>query len=491
MVLQVRKIHFTAVFGYAEAAETELRRKLGITDDWPDYLRRRVEADYLAVLLFDDVIDVRHRAERVGTTSITSAWEIDRTGERWSRAGVRSCTSARTGGRRRSRTRSGARSRPRKTGRAVSRVLHSLRGHACDQTGGEMEKARMRSRGLVALAALAVALLTAAGVPAASENAYTVTNLQSTATDSSLVNGWGLAALTGSPWWVADNGTNVSTLYNAAGVKQALTVQVHNAPTGLVANDAGTGFVVTKQTPTGPVSGSSRFIFSTEEGTILGWSPTVDATNALVAVPNTTGAIYKGLAIAPNRLYATDFHNAVVDVFDSSFQPVTSPGAFSDPKLPAGYAPFGIQNVNGAIVVTYAKQDADAEDEVAGQGLGFVDAYDTSGNLIGRIAQHGQLNAPWGIVMAPPTGFGAFSGDLLIGNFGDGEISAYEPQPDGTWELVGQLRGSDNKVLSIDGLWALQFGRGALANNGPTTTLFFTAGPNDETTGLFGKIMAG
>jgi uncharacterized protein (TIGR03118 family) len=353
-----------------------------------------------------------------------------------------------------------------------------------------MGKVRKRSRGVMVVAAAGIALLIAAVAPAASDNLYTVTTLQSTATDSSLVNGWGLAALTGSPWWVADNGTNVSTLYNAAGVKQALTVQVHNAPTGLVANDAGTGFVVTKQTATGPVSGSSRFIFSTEEGTILGWSPTVDGTNAIVAVPNTTGAIYKGLAIAPNRLYATDFHNARVDVFDSSWQPVVSPGAFTDPRLPNGYAPFGIQNVNGMIVVTYAKQDADAEDEVAHQGFGFVDAYDTAGNLIGRIAQHGQLNAPWGIAMAPATGFGAFSGDLLIGNFGDGEISAYEPQSDGTWELVGQLRGANHKVLSIDGLWALEFGRGA-ANNGPITTLFFTAGPNDETAGLFGKLTAG
>jgi uncharacterized protein (TIGR03118 family) len=352
-----------------------------------------------------------------------------------------------------------------------------------------MEKTRMRPRAMVALAAVAVALLTAAGSNAASENVYTATTLQSTATDSSLVNGWGLAALPGSPWWVADNETNVATLYNAAGAKQSLTVQVENAPTGEVANDALTGFVVTKQTTTGPVSGSSRFIFSTEEGTILGWSPTVDGTHAIVAVPNTTGAIYKGLAIAPNRLYATDFHNATVDVFDSSFNPVISPGAFTDPGLPEGYAPFGIQNVNGTIVVTYAKQDAEAEDEVAHQGSGFVDAYDTSGKLLARIAQHGQLNAPWGIAMAPSTGFGAFSGDLLIGNFGDGEISAYEPQ-DGAWELVGQLRTSEHKVLSIDGLWALEFGRGA-TNNGLPTTLFFTAGPDDETAGLFGKITVG
>jgi uncharacterized protein (TIGR03118 family) len=350
-----------------------------------------------------------------------------------------------------------------------------------------MQKARTRSHRVILVVLVALGLLIAAGASAATENVYTVANLQSTATDSSLVNGWGLTALAGSPWWVADNGTNVSTLYRADGSKVPLTVTVKNAPTGAVANDAGTGFVVSK----GAASDSSRFIFSTEEGTILGWSPMVDGTNAIVTVPNTTGAIYKGLAIAPNRLYATDFHNARIDVFDSSWQPVTSPGAFTDPKLPAGYAPFGIQNVNGTIVVTYAKQDADAEDEVAHQGFGFVDAYDTSGNLIRRIAQHGQLNAPWGIAMAPASGFGAFSGDLLIGNFGDGEISAYEPQDDGTWELVDQLRTSNNKVLSIDGLWALEFGRGSLQNNGPITTLFFTAGPNDETAGLFGKITAG
>jgi uncharacterized protein (TIGR03118 family) len=179
-----------------------------------------------------------------------------------------------------------------------------------------------------------------------------------------------------------------------------------------------------------------------------------------------------------------------VDVFDSAWQPVVSAGAFIDPKVPAGYAPFGIQNVNGMIVVTYAKQDAEGVDEVAHQGFGFVDAYDTSGRLIGRIAQHGQLNAPWGIAMAPSTGFGAFSGDLLVGNFGDGEISAYEPQLDGSWQLVGQLRTSDHKVLSIDGLWALEFGRGTAAN-GATNTLFFTAGPNDESAGLFGTITAG
>jgi uncharacterized protein (TIGR03118 family) len=349
-----------------------------------------------------------------------------------------------------------------------------------------MEKARIA----VVATAVALALVLGAGASAASQNLYTVTNLVSDQEgvaahqDSSLVNAWGLTSLPTSPWWVADNETNVSTLYIADGSKVALTVDVPNAPTGAVAN-AGSGFVVSNDSASGP----ARFIFATEEGKILGWNPGVLPTTAVVAVPNTTGAIYKGLAIAGNRLFATDFHNGRVNVFDSDFQPVTTSGGFVDPHIPAGYAPFGIQNVNGMIVVTYAKQDAEGEDDVAGQGHGFVDLFDTDGNLIVRVAQHGQLNSPWGIAMAPAS-FGAFGGDLLIGNFGDGEISAFAPQPDGTFELVGQLRGANHKGLSIDGLWALQFGKGA-ANNGPTTTLFFTAGPEGESHGLFGTITAG
>ncbi|TMF40228.1 MAG: TIGR03118 family protein, partial [Chloroflexi bacterium] len=189
-------------------------------------------------------------------------------------------------------------------------------------------------------------------------------------------------------------------------------------------------------------------------------------------------------------LYATDFHNRRVDVFNGSFEPANAPGAFVDPKIPAGYAPFGIQNVEGTIVVTYAEQDADRHDDVAGQGHGFVDRFDTSGAFLGRVATHGQLNSPWGIAPAP-AGFGAFAGDLLVGNFGDGQVSAFAPQEDGTYELVGQLRTGDHKVLTIDGLWSLQFGKGNLNNNGPTTTLFFTAGPDGESHGLFGTITAG
>jgi uncharacterized protein (TIGR03118 family) len=345
---------------------------------------------------------------------------------------------------------------------------------------------------LVLALVLGAALVAVSPLTAAERNSYTVTPLVSDQagvapnTDADLVNGWGLTSSATSPWWVSDNGTDKSTLYRGSdGAKQGLVVNVGGGPTGAVFNPT-TGFVL-------PVGGTKAlFIFDSEDGTIRAWNG-AQGTTAVVVHTSPDGGIYKGLAIAdtPNgpRLYAADFHNARIDVLDGSFGVVPNSG-FVDPSLPAGYAPFGIQTIGGHVFVTYAKQDADAEDEVAHQGLGFVDAYDTAGNLIGRIAQHGQLNAPWGIAMAPTTGFGAFSGDLLIGNFGDGEISAYEPQSDGTWELVGQLRGADNKVLSIDGLWALEFGRGA-TNNGPTTTLFFTAGPNDETAGLFGKIMAG
>ena len=325
---------------------------------------------------------------------------------------------------------------------------------------------------LVSLAVLA---------PAAEDNSYLVHNLVSDTpgtadhTDPNLVNAWGLAASATSPWWVADNGTDVSTLYRADGTIVPLVVQVPGRPTGTVF-----------------WSGTARavFVFDTEAGTIRGWHPSQGNQTIVLADRSPEGAIYKGLAIASttggDRFYAADFHNARVDVFDGNFALVASPGAFVDPNLPGGYAPFGIQNIGGRVFVTYAKQDAEAEDEVAGQGRGFVDAYDTSGNLLARVAQHGQLNAPWGLALAPAN-FGRFSGDLLVGNFGDGQINAYEELPNGHFAHRGELRTADGKSLAIDGLWALEFGHGA-PNNGPTNTLFFTAGPDDESHGLFGSI---
>lgn len=324
---------------------------------------------------------------------------------------------------------------------------------------------------------------------AAEDNSYTVTPLVSDqpgfapVVDPDLVNAWGLAASATSPWWVADNGTSVSTLYNGNnGQKVALTVTVgtDSGPTGVVFN-GGSGFVVSS----GGNSGPARFIFDGEDGLLRGWNPAVEATNAVVAATGDSGAIFKGLAISGGMLYATDFHNGVVDVFDGSW---TIVNRFTDPGLPTGYAPFGIQAIGSRIYVAFAKQDADAEDEVAGQGLGFVDAFDTSGNLVARVAQHGRLNAPWGLALAPAD-FGRFSGDLLVGNFGDGKINAFEPQANGHFGFRGQLRNGSGHAIAIDGLWALEFGNGA--NAGPTNTLFFTAGPGEETHGLFGSITAG
>jgi uncharacterized protein (TIGR03118 family) len=333
---------------------------------------------------------------------------------------------------------------------------------------------------------LPIAMVLLLGLPAthavaATDNQYTVHPLVSNVagmaphTDPNLVNGWGLTASATSPWWVADNGTSVSTLYRADGSSVPLVVEVPTHPTGAV-------FWAT---------GPARFVFDTEAGQVRGW-PGTGTQTVVLADRSAVGAIYKGLALATtaagDRFYATDFHNARVDVFDASFTLVTTPGAFEDADLPSGYAPFGIQTIGSRIFVTYAKQDADAEDEIHGQGKGFVDVYDTSGSLLGRVAQHGQLDAPWGLALAPAN-FGRFSGDLLVGNFGDGRINAYEEGANGKFEHRGELRDGDSRPISIDGLWALQFGHGA-PNNGPTNTLFFTAGPNDETDGLFGSITA-
>ncbi len=323
-------------------------------------------------------------------------------------------------------------------------------------------------------------------------------------TDPNLVNAWGITHLPGSPWWVSDNGANVATLYDGNGVPQfgvpPLVVSVTGAggspadPTGVVGN-ATTGFVVSS----GGASGPARFIFASEDGTISGWNPNVPppvppatrSTETVVVVDNSsplpdTGAVYKGIAkastAAGDRLYAANFRDARVEVFDSTFAPVSSPGAFVDPGIPAGFAPFGIAAIAGQIVVTYAMQDSHRHDDVAGPHLGFVSAFTTEGELVGRIASAGKLNSPWGLALAPD-GFGAFSGLLLVGNFGDGHIIAYQMSPgvDQGRYLLGQ-----SGPIVIDGLWGLGFGNGAAA--GPTNALFFAAGPDGEAHGLFGRI---
>ncbi len=315
--------------------------------------------------------------------------------------------------------------------------------------------------------------------------------------DAHLVNAWGLVSSATSPWWVADNGTGTATLYDGHGVARALVVSIPGgAPTGIVFN-GGAGFVVHTTTP--PGAGPARFIFATENGVIAGWNPAVPppptSTHAQVAVDNSaSGAVYKGLTIASTTtgdfLYATDFHNGRVDVFNSAFLAVHIPDAFTDSDLPAGYAPFGIQNIGGTIYVTYALQDAEAHDDVPGVGHGFVDAYDTAGNLLRRIASRGRLNSPWGLALAPAS-FGFFAGNLLVGNFGDGKINAFDlGQAQGNDEAQqrGQLHSASGPPLRIDGLWALQFGNGGSADVSKDT-LFFTAGPGGEQHGLFGTIV--
>ena len=213
---------------------------------------------------------------------------------------------------------------------------------------------------------------------------------------------------------------------------------------------------------------------------------------ALPGVDNSAQrAIYKGLATLDHRLYATDFHNGRVDVFDASFNPVTTSGGFTDPKVATGFAPFGIQAIGGDIFVTYAKQDKAKHDDVAGAGLGYVDEFTPAGKLVARVASGGRKNAPpnapWGLALAPSS-FGPFAGDVLIGNFGNGRISAYT-QRGAKWVFKGQLRTASGTPVEIDGLWAIAFGNGSAA--GPTTSLYFAAGPGAEARGLFGSIAAG
>jgi uncharacterized protein (TIGR03118 family) len=353
----------------------------------------------------------------------------------------------------------------------------------------------VRARSAIAVAGVvaAFALLTS-GAGATTLVAYNVYPLVSDGpqvpaplVDSSLVNGWGLSATTTSPWWVSNNKTNSSTLYSGVGTKSALTVTVPGGPTGTVANPSTTAFAVSQN----GVSGASRFLFDTASGQILGWTPTVNGTAAIVAVDNSsTHAVFDGLAVAGDRLYAADFHNAKVDAFDASFNPLSL--GFSDPGIPKGWAPFGIQALNGNIFVTYAKQDAKATTPVAGGGQGYVDEFTPDGTLVARVASKGStnapLNAPWGLAMAP-TNFGAYSGDLLVGNFGNGRISAYLQQPTGKWVYKGQVRSASGAPVVLDGLWAIAFGNGSAA--GPSNNLYFAAGPTGQTHGLFGFIAAG
>lgn len=305
--------------------------------------------------------------------------------------------------------------------------------------------------------------------------------------DPNLVNPWGIALSATSPFWVSDNGTHVSTLYpNGAPQLNPLVVAIPplnptpppgttGTPTGIVFNDtAGTGNF-----------NRDLFLFATEDGLIAGWQA-ANASSAATRFDNSgSSANYKGLALGTNNsgsfLYAADFRNARIDVINSTFAATALAGSFTDPNLPAGYAPFNIQNLGGTLYVTYAQQGAGG-DEVAGPGLGYVDAYDTNGVLLRRVASGGALNAPWGLALAPAD-FGEFSNDLLVGNFGDGLIHAFDPL---TGVFEGTLSDANGNPIKIDGLWGLIFGNGGAG--GRADTLYFTAGINDEAHGLFGSL---
>jgi len=375
-----------------------------------------------------------------------------------------------------------------------------------------LSQARGTRRGLsvatiVAASTLAAGALGAVPAGATAHTSYRQINLVSdqagkaNLTDPDLVNAWGLAASPGtnaspgSPLWVADNGSDKATLYAGASAtsvsKVPLVVNVTGAaPTGQVFNSDSSAFVVSDSHRN---SGSSLFLFDTENGTIDGWAPNVNpngtnpSTVTEVGRNNGANAVYKGLAIAKSSvgttLYATNFRSGRVEAYDGTFTPVELPGGlFVDPKLPAGYGPFGIAVIMGKLYVSFAKQDATLHDDVAGQGNGFVDVFGRNGKFIRRLITRGALNSPWGMALAPAS-FGQFAGDLLVGNFGDGHINVYNPT---SGLRLGQLRGSNGQPIVIDGLWGLMFGNGNAAGN---NQLLFSAGPDGESHGLLGKIV--
>jgi uncharacterized protein (TIGR03118 family) len=286
--------------------------------------------------------------------------------------------------------------------------------------------------------------------------------------DAQLVNWWGLAAAPTGPWWTANEARDTSTLYTGTGAKQHLTVRVGGGPTGIVWNPT-RGFAVSARGASGP----ARFLYACEDGTIRGWSPSVPAgwsTEAVTAVDLAgEAAVFRGLALSttgPARLYATDFHNGRVDVFDAHWRQIVRPGAFVDRAIPEWYAPFGIRAFGGRIFVTYVyRAPVNGNDAPTG---GYVDEFDRDGRLVARVARLGPLHAPWGLALAP-------SGDLYVGNFGDGRINAFRPEGAG-WRLAGPLRDGSGEPLEISGLWGISFGNGAMA--GPRSTLFFASGPH-------------
>jgi uncharacterized protein (TIGR03118 family) len=298
-------------------------------------------------------------------------------------------------------------------------------------------------------------------------------------TDPDLINPWGLSHPPGGPDWVSDNGTNKSTVYDRnTGSKLSLVVSIQgDEPTGNVFVPSGTGFRIKANGSRAP----AVFLFDTVSGTIEGWNPSLDPDQTIIAVDNSAnGSGYTGLALDPaaKLLFAADFANNQVQVFDNRFNLVRR---FSDPGLPSRFAPFNLAWINNRLYVAFAKHEPGEAEEIPGKGLGYVDVFDAEGNLVKRLISRGKLNAPWGMTIAP-AGFGTFglslAGALLVGNFGDGKIHAYDPA---TGEFLGTLKATDGTALTIDGLWALEAGP-------DDRNVTFTAGPDDETHGLLGLI---
>jgi uncharacterized protein (TIGR03118 family) len=344
------------------------------------------------------------------------------------------------------------------------------------------------------------ALLFAATVNAQNTQHYTQTNLiadlpgVAAVTDPNLVNPWGLARSSSSPWWISDNGSGLSTLYSGTGVVESLVVTIPPAdsnsptgtPTGAIFN-GGTGFQIASGKP-------ALFLFVTEDGTISGWNPGVNLKAAVLVVNEKEKSVFKGATIASadlpkigptSFLYVADFRKGRIQIYDTSFHHVHSmEESFDDDRLPPGFAPFNVQNIGGNLFVTYALQDSAKHDEIDGAGLGYVVVYSPTGKLITRFEHGPWLNGPWGLAEAP-SDFGAYSHDILVGQFGSGNILAFDPL---TGHFKGTLQNASNQPIQIGGLWGLSFGNGGSA--GPATTLYFSAGSNGEQDGLFGTITA-
>lgn len=367
-----------------------------------------------------------------------------------------------------------------------------------------------RNRGAVALLAAAAIMFTTEAIVAQNTQHYVQTNLVSNQAslaptrDANLVNPWGLARSSKGPWWVADNGTGLSTLYDGTGKVLPLVVTIPSgdtsanptgSPTGTVFNGDKTAFLL-------PNGKAAVFLFVTEDGTISGWN---GGTSSVIVVNRKQDAVYKGATIATRMvsgvarsfLYAANFRSGKMDVYDSTFAAVTLPGhevgeakdededdSFADSRLPRGYAPFNVQNLGGNVFVSFAKQDSARHDEVDGPGLGYVDVFSPTGKLLQRMQHGAWFDAPWGMAIAP-SDFGAFSHDVLVGQFGSGHIAVFNPV---TGRFLGMLEDAKSEPITIDGLWALAPGNGATA--GPATSMYFTAGIDHEKNGLFGTLAA-